>query len=74
MNQCRPLLKGVQVSTKTDRRASKMNMTVTSVATAITDVFQKNAISVGNKYLKILKIFGNIDEVKKTGGSFKRPK
>jgi hypothetical protein len=36
-----------------------MNMTVTSVATAITDVFQKNAISVGNKYMKILKIFGN---------------
>ena len=35
-----------------------------SVATAIADVFRKNAISVGNKFTKMLKIFDKIDEIK----------
>ena len=36
-----------------------------SVATAIADVFQKNAISMGNKFMKMSKIFDKIDEIKK---------
>ena len=35
-----------------------------SVATAKADVFRKNAISMENKFTKIMKIFENIDEVK----------
>ena len=35
-----------------------------SVAMAIANVFEKNAISMGNKFTKMLKIFDNIDEVK----------
>ena len=34
-----------------------------SVATAIADVFRKNAISVGYKFTKMLKIFDKIDEM-----------
>ena len=34
-----------------------------SVATAIADVFWKNAISVGYKFMKMLKIFEKIDEM-----------
>ena len=34
-----------------------------SVAMAIADVCQKNAISVGYKFTKMLKIFDNIDEM-----------
>ena len=32
-----------------------------SVATAIADVFRKNAISMGYKFMKMLKIFDKID-------------
>src|ERR1700691_5763010 len=35
-----------------------------SVATAIADVFRKNAISVGYKFTKMLKIFDKIDQMK----------
>ena len=35
-----------------------------SVATAIADVFRKNAISVGRKFVKMLKIFDKIDGIK----------
>ena len=35
-----------------------------SVATAIADVFQKNAISMGKKFSKMLKIFDKIDRIK----------
>ena len=35
-----------------------------SVATAIADVFRKNAISVGRKFAKMLKIFDKIDRIK----------
>ena len=35
-----------------------------SVATTIADVFRKNAISVGRKFEKMLKIFDKIDGIK----------
>ena len=35
-----------------------------SVATAIADVFRKNAISVGRKFAKMLKVFDKIDGIK----------
>jgi hypothetical protein len=38
-----------------------------SVATAITDVFRNNGISVGRNLAKILKIFEKIDEAKSRG-------
>jgi hypothetical protein len=34
-----------------------------SVATAIADVFWKNAISMGSKFTKMLRIFDKIDEI-----------
>ena len=34
-----------------------------SVATAIVNVFQENAISMGSKFTKMLKIFDKIDEM-----------
>ena len=37
---------------------------VSSVAIAIADVFRKNAISVGRKFAKMLKIFDKIDRIK----------
>jgi hypothetical protein len=40
---------------------------VGSVATAIADVFRKNAISMGNKFTKMLRIFDKIDEIEKEG-------
>jgi hypothetical protein len=39
-------------------------MELSSVATAKADVFRKNAISVENKFAKIMKIFDKINEVK----------
>ena len=35
-----------------------------SVAMAIADVFPKNAISMGYKFTKMLKVFDKIDEMK----------
>jgi len=43
---------------------STVGLPVPSVATAIADVFRKNAISVGSKFTKMLKIFDKIDEMK----------
>jgi len=40
---------------------------MTSVAAAITDVFRKNGISVSNKFVRILKIFTNIYDIKNRG-------
>ena len=40
---------------------------VSSVAAAKANVFQKNGISVGKRYAKILKIFDNIGRVKNRG-------
>src|ERR1700692_4870653 len=37
----------------------------TSVAAAITDVFRKNGITVSNKFVRILKIFTNIYDIKR---------
>ena len=36
---------------------------IISVATAIAGVFQKNAISMGNKFTEMLKVFDKIDEM-----------
>ena len=38
-----------------------------SVATAITDVFRKNGINVLNKFVRILKIFTKIYDIKNRG-------
>ena len=56
MEYCRILL-GLQV----DSRWISSNI---GVATVIADVFQKTAISVGNKFMKMLKIFSKTDEMK----------
>jgi hypothetical protein len=42
-------------------------ITVSSVATAIADVFQNNGISMGRNLAKILKIFEEIDKAKSQG-------
>ena len=38
-----------------------------SVAAAITDVFRKNGINVSNKFVRILKIFNKIYDIKNRG-------
>ena len=43
---------------------SRQPSTIASVATAIADVFRENAISVGNEFMKMLKILDKIDEMK----------
>ena len=45
-------------------RCSSQRLRVSSVATAIADVFQKNVISVRRKFMKMLKIFDKIDKKK----------
>jgi len=42
-------------------------MILISVATAIADVFRKNGINVGRKFVKIMKILDKIDDVKSRG-------
>ena len=46
---------------------------MSSVATVITDVFRKKRINVSNKFVRIMKIFTKINDLK-TMGSFKGPK
>jgi len=42
-------------------------MAINSVAMAITDVFRKNGIYVSNKFVRILKIFTEIYDIKNRG-------
>ena len=41
-----------------------------SVATAITNVFRKNGINVSNKFVRILKIFSKIYDIKNCGAIY----